>query len=83
MKVNIVSVGNSKGIRIPKSILDQCNFDKEAEIEVHDNKLLSKLILPTQLLERALKAVERSLREVRGRGIRRVKDGERTLAMVY
>ena len=42
MKVNIVSIGNSKGIRIPKSILDQCSFDREAELEVQNNKLVIK-----------------------------------------
>jgi antitoxin MazE len=42
MKVNIVSIGNSKGIRIPKSILDQCNFNKEADLEVENNKLVIK-----------------------------------------
>jgi antitoxin MazE len=42
MKVNIVSIGNSKGIRIPKSILDQCNFNKEADLEVEHNKLVIK-----------------------------------------
>ena len=42
MKVSIVSIGNSKGIRIPKSILDQCYFDKEADLEVENNKLVIK-----------------------------------------
>ena len=42
MKVNIISIGNSKGIRIPKSILDQCNFNKEAVLEVEHNKLVIK-----------------------------------------
>jgi antitoxin MazE len=42
MKVNIVSIGNSKGIRIPKSILDQCDFNREAELEVQNNKLVIK-----------------------------------------
>jgi antitoxin MazE len=42
MKVNIVSVGNSKGVRIPKSILEQCNFDKEAELVVENNKIVLK-----------------------------------------
>ena len=42
MKVNIVSIGNSKGIRIPKSILDQCNFNKEADLKVEHNKLVIK-----------------------------------------
>ena len=42
MKVNIISIGNSKGIRIPKSILDQCDFNKEAVLEVEHNKLVIK-----------------------------------------
>jgi antitoxin MazE len=44
MKVNIVSIGNSKGIRIPKSIIDQCSFNNEAELEVENNKLVIKPI---------------------------------------
>jgi antitoxin MazE len=42
VKVNIVSIGKSKGIRIPKSISDQCNFNKEADLEVEHNKLVIK-----------------------------------------
>jgi antitoxin MazE len=42
MKVNIVAIGNSKGIRIPKSVLDQCKFDKEAELEVENNRIIIK-----------------------------------------
>jgi len=42
MKLSIISIGNSKGIRIPKTILKQCHFDKEAEIEVRDDKLIIK-----------------------------------------
>jgi antitoxin MazE len=44
MKVGIISVGNSKGIRIPKAILEQCRFNKEAELEVQGNALLIKPI---------------------------------------
>lgn len=40
MKVNIVSIGNSKGIRIPKSVLEQCNFNKEADLQVENNKIV-------------------------------------------
>jgi len=42
MKVNIVAIGNSKGIRIPKSVLDQCKFNKEAELEVENNRIIIK-----------------------------------------
>ena len=40
MKVGIISIGNSKGIRIPKAILEQCSFNTEAELEVQGNALL-------------------------------------------
>ena len=44
MKVSIISIGNSKGIRIPKSILGQCNFSDAAELEVDNNTLVIKPI---------------------------------------
>ena len=44
MRVGIISVGNSKGIRIPKAILEQCRFNKEAELEVQGNALLIRPI---------------------------------------
>jgi antitoxin MazE len=39
MRVQIVRVGNSKGIRLPKSVLEQCGFKNEAELEVRDGGL--------------------------------------------
>ena len=42
MKVNIVAIGNSKGIRIPKSVLEQCKFNTEAELEVENNRIIIK-----------------------------------------
>lgn len=42
MKINIISIGNSKGIRIPKSILKQCHMDKEVELETQEDKLIIK-----------------------------------------
>ena len=40
MKVNVVQIGNSKGIRIPKAILEQCNIDDEVDLEVTDGKFV-------------------------------------------
>lgn len=42
MKASIVQIGNSKGLRIPKPIIEQCGFGHEVEIEVHDKKLIVK-----------------------------------------
>ena len=40
MKAKIIQIGNSKGIRIPKSVLDQCNFAEDVRIEVRNKKLV-------------------------------------------
>ena len=40
MTTEIVRIGNSRGIRIPKPILDICGFDKTVEIEVEDGRLI-------------------------------------------
>ena len=36
MKVKLVSIGNSKGIRIPQSIIKACGFGDEVELGVGD-----------------------------------------------
>jgi len=40
MKTNIVRIGNSKGIRLPKSVLDQCRLKDSVELEVEGNALV-------------------------------------------
>ena len=42
MKLNIITIGNSKGIRIPSAILKQCNIEKELDLEVKDNEIILK-----------------------------------------
>lgn len=36
----IINIGNSRGIRIPKPVIEQCGFQTEVEIEVHDHHLI-------------------------------------------
>ncbi len=40
MRVAIVSVGNSKGVRLPKAVLAQCGFSGSAEMEVKDGAIV-------------------------------------------
>ena len=44
MKVNIVSIGNSKGIRNPKALLEQVHLNKEADLVVEGTKLVIRPI---------------------------------------
>lgn len=42
MKLNIINIGNSKGIRIPNTVLKQCYFEDEVELEIQDHNLILK-----------------------------------------
>jgi antitoxin MazE len=44
MKVNLVAIGNSKGIRIPSAILKQCSIENHVELEVEKNRVVLKSI---------------------------------------
>lgn len=40
MKANVVRIGNSRGIRIPKTLLEQCRFKDTVELEVLNGQLV-------------------------------------------
>jgi len=40
MKVAIVPIGNSRGVRLPKTVLEQVGFDAEAELTVEDGRVV-------------------------------------------
>lgn len=40
MKASIVKIGNSRNIQIPKRIYDQCGFENEVYMEVHEHELI-------------------------------------------
>lgn len=42
MKAKLVSIGNSKGIRIPMSVLKQCNIGNEVDLKVEKEKIIIK-----------------------------------------
>jgi antitoxin MazE len=44
MLINIIPIGNSQGIRIPKSILKQCHIENKVDMEIEDNKIILKPI---------------------------------------
>lgn len=40
MRTNIIQIGNSQGIRIPKIIIEQIHLGNEVDLEVADNKII-------------------------------------------
>jgi len=40
MRANVVRIGNSRGVRIPKSILAACGIEDAVELSVADGKIV-------------------------------------------
>lgn len=40
MKIELVRIGNSRGIRIPKPILEQCGFQDTVDLRVENDRLV-------------------------------------------
>jgi len=40
MKTNVVRIGNSRGIRIPKTLLEQCRLSETVELEAGKDGLV-------------------------------------------
>ena len=36
----VVAIGNSKGVRLPKTVLEQCRITKEVNLEVKNGKIV-------------------------------------------
>ena len=40
MRTKLVPIGNSRGIRVPRAVLQQCGFEEEIELEVKKDHLV-------------------------------------------
>jgi antitoxin MazE len=40
IRANLVRIGNSRGIRIPKSLIDECHLEDAVELSVVDGSLV-------------------------------------------
>jgi antitoxin MazE len=49
VKTSIIKIGNSKGIRIPKPLLDQAALGEEVELEAQDGQIVLRSSHHTRL----------------------------------
>ncbi|HXB21602.1 MAG TPA: hypothetical protein VNV88_09485 [Candidatus Solibacter sp.] len=40
MKARLIGIGNSRGFRIPRLLIEQCGLDKTVELRVENNRLV-------------------------------------------
>jgi antitoxin component of MazEF toxin-antitoxin module len=76
MRVPIVDIGNSKGIRIPQAILKQVRFSDEVELDVAEGKItLRRTVDPafvpdfSSFAELDDESIQRILRNISGRDL--------------
>ena len=61
MKVELVRIGNSRGIRIPKPILEQCGFEDTVELRIeNDHLVITQGHLPREGWEEVFRAARPS-----------------------
>jgi antitoxin MazE len=48
MRARIIRIGNSRGIRIPKAILEEAGLSDEVELEVVEEGLMVRAIVPSR-----------------------------------
>lgn len=44
MKAKLIRIGNSRGLRIPKLLLEQSNLADEVEIEAQENQIIIRSV---------------------------------------
>ena len=42
VKTKIIKIGNSKGVRIPRALIEEANLGDEVELEVQEGKVVIK-----------------------------------------
>lgn len=55
MLVDIIKIGNSQGIRIPKNILKECDISNQVEVEVKNHNIFIKPVNPRKNWEQFFK----------------------------
>lgn len=45
MQIDIIKIGNSKGIRLPLAVLKQCGIGSKVELEIQDNCIILKPVM--------------------------------------
>ena len=48
VKTRIVTIGNSKGIRIPKPLLEQAGLEQDVELELRGDELVLRPVRPVR-----------------------------------
>lgn len=43
MRIKLVKIGNSTGLRLPKNVIQSCGFQSEVDLEIKDKSVVLKV----------------------------------------
>jgi len=49
MKAQLVKIGNSRGVRIPKPLIEECQLTDEVELKVDNHKIIISAVQTTRM----------------------------------
>jgi len=63
MKTRLVQIGNSRGVRLPKPVIEEAGLDDEVELQVREGTVIIK---PLKAPRSGWEEAARALREIGG-----------------
>lgn len=63
MKTRLVQIGNSRGVRLPKPVIEEAGLDEEVELQVREGAVIIK---PLKAPRSGWEEAARGLREIGG-----------------
>ena len=65
MQLDVIKIGNSKGIRLPQAILKQCGIESKVELEIENDYIIIKpMKTPRQGWEESFKLMHKNKDDV-------------------
>ena len=68
MKTKLIKIGNSYGVRLPKTIIDECGFNEELNLAVHQGAVVITPSVSARTGWRQLLQDEANNRPIKGEG---------------
>ena len=68
MKIKLVKIGNSFGVRLPKGIIDECGFKEDLDLSVRQGAVVITPVIQPRLGWRELVADEVATHPVKAEG---------------
>ena len=68
MKTKLIKIGNSFGVRFPKTIIEECGFKEELNLAVRQGAVVITPVIPPRMGWKELLTDEATMRPIKAEG---------------